>query len=206
MPGSPRRILALGDSYTIGEGVAPDERWVSQMAAALRELGVDVDAPTVIARTGWTTEELADAVERAAPRGPFDLVTLLVGVNDQYRGGAPENYRRPFAQLLARAVALAGARPARVLVLSIPDWGVTPFAAGRDSAAIARAIDAFNAVAREETRRAGAGWCDITASSRALAALPGACVADGLHPSSRVYAGWATLALGPAHAALRDQV
>ena len=144
------RYLALGDSYTIGEGVADSERWPVQLARALRADGLGVDDPQIIATTGWTTDELQAAIDRAAPTPGFDLVTLLIGVNNQYRGRPLDEYLRQFQGLLEHAIALAGGRARRVVVLSIPDWGVTPFAvaSGRDVAQIAAQIDAFNREAR----------------------------------------------------------
>jgi len=135
------RFLALGDSYTIGESVAASERWPVQLARLLREQQITIDDPTIIARTGWTTAELSAGIDRAKPQGVYDLVSLLIGVNNQYRGRSEEEYRREFVSLLQRAIGFADQRPARVLVLSIPDWGVTPFAGGRDRAAIGVAID-----------------------------------------------------------------
>jgi len=202
--GAAPRYLALGDSYTIGESVEEAARWPLQLAALLRQRGIAVGAPEIVARTGWTTAELAAGIDAAAPRGPYALVSLLVGVNDQYRGGQPEAYRAAFAALLRRAIAFAGGAPGRVIVLSIPDWSVTAFAAGsgRELARIAREIHLFNAVNREETARAGARYVDITPiSERALgdrALLAG----DGLHPSGAMYAEWARLALPAATAAL----
>jgi lysophospholipase L1-like esterase len=189
------RYLALGDSYTIGEGVAPGERWPAQLAASLRTRGVAVADPEIIARTGWTTGELDAAIDAAAPRGPYGLVTLLIGVNDQYRGGNAVDYRPRFAGLLRRAIGFAGGEASRVVVLSIPDWGVTPFAQGRDRARIAREIDAFNAAAREVTAELGARWVDVTPASREAGAAAEMLVGDGLHPSGRQYARWAELAL-----------
>ncbi|WP_282298557.1 GDSL-type esterase/lipase family protein, partial [Stenotrophomonas sp. PS02289] len=123
------RYLALGDSYTIGEGVAEQGRWPVQLSAALRAAGVDIADPQIIATTGWTTDELDAGIDAAAPQGPFDLVTLLIGVNNQYRGRSVDEYRTQFSALLQRALGFAGQRAQRVLVLAIPDWGVTPFAA-----------------------------------------------------------------------------
>ena len=197
------RYLALGDSYTIGESVHPAERWPVQLAALLRTEGLAVDEPQIIATTGWTTDELWAGIDRAAPRGPFDLVSLLIGVNNQYRGRDLEAYRRQFEALLARAVKLAGRQPKRVLVLSIPDWGVTPFAQGRDRAAIGRAIDQFNAVNQQAAQQAGVHYVDVAPGSR-LAASDAALVAgDGLHPSGKMYAEWARLALPAAREAAR---
>lgn len=209
-PGEPRngggagemRFLALGDSYTIGEGVDEGDRWPVRLAALLRERGVAIGDPRIIARTGWTTDELSAALDDADPRGPYALVTLLIGVNNQYRGRSAEEYRGEFADLLRRAVGFAGGDASRVVVVSIPDWGVTPFAAGRDRATIAAEIDAFNAINRDEARRAGAHWVDVAARSRAAGADPAFLVSDGLHPSGRAYAEWAGLILPTALAAL----
>jgi len=193
------RFLALGDSYTIGEGVTPAERWPVQLAALLRAKGVALDEPEIVARTGWTADELKAGIAAAGPRGPFDLVTLLIGVNDQYRGHPVEGFRPSFRALLAQAVGFAGGDAHRVLVVSIPDWGATPFAAGRDRARVAREIDAFNAVSREEAARAGVRTLDVTGSTRAH---PEEHVDDGLHPSGRQYRRWADAALPLARSAL----
>ena len=133
-------FLALGDSYTIGEGVPPEQRWPVQLAQSLRADGVPLDDPRIIATTGWTTDELGTAMDSAEPIGTHDVVSLLIGVNNQYRGRSVENYRGEFDTLLQRAIALAHGRADRVVVLAIPDWGVTPFAAaqGRDAAAMGR--------------------------------------------------------------------
>ena len=197
-------FLALGDSYTIGEGVAPDERWPVQLAARLREDGIDIADPQIIATTGWTTGELASAMDAASFVSPYDLVTLLIGVNNQYRGRPLDEYRAQFRDLLQRAIHLADGSAAHVIVVSIPDWGVTPFAAreGRDAARVAREIDAFNAAACMETGNAGAHWVDVTTLSRA----PGArdeLVADGLHPSGAQYARWTAAILPVARKVLQ---
>jgi lysophospholipase L1-like esterase len=198
------QFLALGDSYTIGESVTPEERWPVQLATLLRAEGLDVGDPTLIATTGWTTDELSAGIDRANPQGAFDLVSLLIGVNNQYRGRGQDEYREQFAALLQRATGFAGGNPARVLVLSIPDWGVTPFAARleRDPAAVAADIDAFNAINRAETERPGAHYVDVTPFSREAAHDPSLLADDGLHPSGRMYAEWARLALPAARAAL----
>jgi len=198
------QFLALGDSYTIGESVAPEERWPVQLRALLRAEGLDIGDPTLIATTGWTTDELSAAIDRANPQGAFDLVSLLIGVNNQYRGRGQDEYREQFAALLQRAIGFAGGNPARVLVLSIPDWGVTPFAARleRDPAAVAADIDAFNAINRAETERPGAHYVDVTPFSREAAHDPSLLADDGLHPSGRMYAEWARLALPAAREAL----
>jgi lysophospholipase L1-like esterase len=197
-------FLALGDSYTVGEGVAPDERWPEQLVRRLGQVGLRVAPPRIVAATGWTTDELNAAISAAgfAPGEAFDLVSLLIGVNNQYRGRPLDVYRREFAGLLARAAALAGGRAGRVLVLSIPDWGVTPFADGRDRAAIAHDIDAFNAAACGEVGRTGARWVDVTSISRSV--RDDWLAADGLHPSASQYAAWAAATADAAWAALQD--
>jgi len=203
---APARYLALGDSYTIGEGVAAAARWPVQLAALLRGRGLAVGEPEIVARTGWTTAELGAGIDAAAPRGPFALVSLLIGVNDQYRGGRPDEYRTGFAALLRRAIGFAGGEAGRVVVLSIPDWSVTPFAAesGRDLPRIAREIGAFNAANREEARRAGVAYVDVTPASQRALGDRSLVVADGLHPAPAMYAEWARLALPAAAAALAE--
>lgn len=206
-PTAPPRYLALGDSYTVGQGVEPAERWPDQLAALLTRHGIRFAPPEIVARTGWTVEDLAAALDREPPHETFALVTLQIGVNDQYQGfEADAGYRGRFRRLLGRAVEWAGGEAGRVLVLSIPDWGVTPFAAGRDGAQIAAAIDRFNAVNREETARAGARWVDITPRSRRAAGDRSQFAPDGLHPSGKQYAAWVQLAFDPAQAALSTHV
>ena len=192
----PSRYLALGDSYTIGESVAEADRWPNQLASAL-----GIAPPQIIAKTGWTTDELNAAIDAAAPRGPFDLVTLLIGVNNQYRGRDAEQYRGEFRALLQRAIGFAGGDAKNVIVVSIPDWGVTPFAESRDRAKIAGEIDRFNAINREEAARAGARYADITAISRG--GDPALVAGDKLHPSAKQYRAWTELILAEARAALR---
>ncbi|QOD90898.1 SGNH/GDSL hydrolase family protein [Lysobacter sp. CW239] len=191
------RWLALGDSYTIGEGVAETARWPVRLAAQLRHAGIDIADPRIIATTGWTTDELSSAMDAAEPLGRWDLVSLLIGVNNQYRGRSVADYRGEFHGLLRRAIALAGQRADRVLVLSIPDWGVTPFAAaqGRDRALIAHELDAYNATAAELCSVHGVAFVDITPVSRAHGGEPAMLVDDGLHPSASLYALWAEQAL-----------
>lgn len=195
--------LALGDSYTIGEGVAAAERWPAQLVAPLRRAGVAIGDPQILARTGWTTDELAAAMDAAAFAPPYALVTLAIGVNDQYRGRPVEGYRRQFGALLVRAAALAGGQATRIIVVSIPDWGVTPFAAREqhDAAQIAQAIDAFNGAAAALAREQGARWVDVTSISRAPAART-ELAADGLHPSGAQYARWVAAIAPVAQAAL----
>ena len=196
-------FLALGDSYTIGESVSPASRWPELLAAGLRGKGRDVAAPQIVARTGWTTGELAGAIAGTKLRPRYELVSLLIGVNNQYRGLGLEEFRGELRALLAVAVKHAGGKPGRVLVISIPDWGVTPFAAGRDRAGISAAIDSFNDVNHAEAERIGARWVDITDLSRAAAHEPALVAQDGLHPSAEMYRRWVERILPAAEAALR---
>ena len=184
--------LALGDSYTIGEGVEPAGRWPIQLAAALRDIGVAVDDPTIIATTGWTTDELEAGIDADAPQGPFELVSLLIGVNDQYRGRSVDEYRPRFTALLQRALAFAGDRAPRVLVLSIPDWGVTPYAvaSGRDRVQIGQELDAYNAAAAAICAEHDVAFVDITDLSRQLGGESVMLAEDGLHPSAAMYTLW----------------
>lgn len=198
------RYLALGDSYTIGEGVDPAGRWPVQLAAGLRDAGIAIADPRIIATTGWTTGELAAAMDAAEPLGEWDFVSLLIGVNNQYRGCPLDEYEIAFAHLLERAVALAGGRAQRVLVLSIPDWGATPFgaASGRGLQRIGDEIDAYNAAAQATCASHGVAWVDVTAISRRHAGDAAMLVDDGLHPSAAMYAEWTAAALPTARALL----
>lgn len=198
--------LALGDSYTIGEAVPEDGRWPVQLARRLRGDGIDLAPPRIIATTGWTTDELAAAIAAEQPHPHWAFVTLGIGVNNQYRGRSTADYRVELGGLLDTAVRLAQGRGDRVMMLSIPDWGVTPFARreGRDPGTVAREIDAFNDVARAlcETRRIA--FVDITAASRDGGDEPHMLAGDGLHPSAAMYARWTELALPVAHRLLGD--
>jgi lysophospholipase L1-like esterase len=198
----PLRYLALGDSYTIGEAVPAACRWPAQLVRRLRARGVAIDHPQVVAVTGWTTDELSAGMDAATLTPPYDLVTLLIGVNNQYRGRSAGEYRHQFASLLRRAVGLAGGHADHVVGVSIPDWGVTRFAReqGRDGARIAHALDVYNAIARDEAGRAGARWVDITPISRRH---PELLAEDGLHPSAAQYALWTEAILPAAAAAVK---
>ena len=198
-----KRFLALGDSYTIGEAVPETARWPAQLAVLVRERGIDLTDPEIVAVTGWTTDELSAGIDAAAPQGPFDLVSLLIGVNNQYRGMDVRAYRSEFATLLDRAIRFASGNPSRALVLSIPDWSVTPFAADRDRGEIGAAIDRFNEANRLVAERAGVAYVDITPASRRAAGDETLLASDGLHPSGTMYAEWARLVLPHALAALR---
>ncbi|HSG78331.1 MAG TPA: SGNH/GDSL hydrolase family protein [Acidimicrobiia bacterium] len=190
VPKRPFRILALGDSYTIGESVAEADRWPVQLGRALEDAGWPPVEVEIVARTGWTTSELDRGIDNADPQGPYDLVTLLIGVNNQYRGLDPEQYRTEFAALLDRA---RGFSAGPVLVVSIPDWGVTPFASRSDPATVAAEIDLFNEIGREGSLAADVPFVDITPISRSDD--PSLVARDGLHPSGAQYTAWVDVIL-----------
>ncbi|MDQ4139304.1 MAG: SGNH/GDSL hydrolase family protein [Bacteroidota bacterium] len=187
--------LALGDSYTIGESETTENRWTYFLASYLRQSGVEIGNPVTVARTGWTTAELQEAIRASNITTTYDLVTLLIGVNNQYRGQSLATYRTEFRELLNTSIKFAANKPTHVFVLSIPDWGVTPFAEDRDRNKIAQEIDAFNLVAKEECMQAGVIFVDITPASR-KAALDETYVApDKLHFSGKMYKVWAQITL-----------
>ena len=189
----PLRYLALGDSYTIGEAVAAAASFPFQLRDHWQRAGLQVQTPVVVARTGWTTDELQAALAAENWPTPFDRVTLLIGVNNQYRGYPLAQYQIEFRALLQSAIGYAAGQAAAVSVLSIPDWGNTPFAqaSGRDLSQISVEIDAFNVVNREETLLAGSHYVDITPLSQSNEA--GLIASDGLHYSGAMYVRWAAL-------------
>jgi lysophospholipase L1-like esterase len=185
------RFLALGDSYTIGENVGARSLWPNQLAKLLEAEGIHTEV-TVIARTGWTVDELWEGIQANPPEGAYDLVTLLIGVNDQYRGYPVDWYREKFHFMLEKAILYAGGHPDKVIVLSIPDWGFTPFAAAKgDTEPISQHIDEFNAVNLEETKNVGAHYVDVTIISRMALDDFELIAGDRLHPSKKMYAMWA---------------
>jgi lysophospholipase L1-like esterase len=194
-----RSFLALGDSYTIGEGVPLNESFPYQTVQWLRKADRSFFAPEIIARTGWTTDELSAAMTAATTLPEYTVVTLLIGVNNQYRGRPPDEYAQQFGSLLQEAVRLAG-RSQNVYVLSIPDWSVTPFAKthlpdsrGRTPESVAREIDQFNLVAAALAKKCSCRFLDITTHTRASGKLSDSSmfVSDGLHPSGSEYRFWA---------------
>ena len=184
------RYLALGDSYTIGQSVPATARWPNQLQRLLSSEGVQIEV-TVIARTGWTVDELWQGIQKNPPTGTYDLVTLLIGVNDQYRNYPIAGYRDDFKFMLGKAIEYAGDDPTKVIVLSIPDWGYTPFAATSPSTEpISQQIDEFNAINFEETENAGANYVDVTVISRMGMDDFELIAGDQLHPSGKMYAMW----------------
>lgn len=183
--------LALGDSYTIGESVPVYESFPYQAVQILRRAGHNFYAAEIVAKTGWTTDELFNNITHTKMQSPYDFVSLLIGVNNQYRGRQLEEYKMQFTQLLQQAIAFAGNKAARVIVLSIPDWGATPFAEGRDTKKIAAEIDAYNAANRSISEKFKVHYIDITPGTREAATDESLVAADKLHPSAKEYARWA---------------
>lgn len=185
--------LALGDSYTIGESVAQAESFPYQLQHLLKDRNVNIANPKIIATTGWTTDELQGAIKKTNLNQKFDFVTLLIGVNNQYRGYSISTYRKEFAELLQTAIGFANGRKDKVFVVSIPDWGATPFGknSGRNPQTIAAEIDAFNAAGKEITIAAGVNYTDITPASRNATTDISLVAGDGLHPSGKMYGEWA---------------
>ena len=185
-----KSYLALGDSYTIGQSVDSAERFPAQTAALLKIQGINIIPLQYIATTGWTTTNLANAIATVQPKGPFDIVTLLIGVNDQYQNRNINDYGARFKDLLHNAIQLADYKPNHVFVLSIPDYGVTPF--GGNNPTISQQIDAYNAINKQVTLDVtGVNYLDITTASRLAATDRTLIAVDGLHPSGKQYKLWA---------------
>lgn len=200
----PLRYLALGDSYTIGESVATEENFPHQTVALLNKQGALFSNPTIVAKTGWTTDELEAEINKQDLSVPYDLVTLLIGVNNQYRGRGVEEYEIEFTRLLKTAIGFTGNQVNKVVVLSIPDWGVTPFAEDRDRKKIAEEINAFNDVNRKIADALKVHYIDITPFTREAVSDKTLVAADGLHPSAKDYGRWARLLAEKAIAVLKN--
>lgn len=188
-----KTYLALGDSYTIGQSVAAEQRFPVQATAILSSQGILINSPEIIAVTGWTTGSLLAALNNNPPAKIYDFVSLLIGVNNQYQGRSKEEYKAEFSTLLSKAINYAGGRSNRVFVLSIPDYSVTPFARNSDTATIAREIDAFNVINKQLTLQAGITYLDITPISREARTDAALIATDGLHPSGKQYQRWSAI-------------
>jgi len=197
MPDHKHTMLCLGDSYTIGQSVSDEDRFPNQCVKLLDSQGIHFDRPHIIAKTGWTTDELIHAISDAKVTGTFDCVTLLIGVNNQYRGYDKEVYRKEFTALLQTAIKYAAGHHDHVFVLSIPDWGMTPFGAndlkGRSAAQIGKEIDEYNAINKEESLKLKVHYTDINPISKKAAQDPSLIANDNLHPSGKMYAAWAEM-------------
>ena len=189
-PNRSHTFLALGDSYTIGHNVLLAENFPNQTVQLLKTAGYDFNSPEIIATTGWTTDELQNNINNRVFNPPYSIVTLLIGVNNQYRGRPVATYKPEFENLLNQAIKFAGGKADHVIVLSIPDWGVTPFAAGRDRAQIAREIDEYNGANKIISESYKVHYIDITPWTREGANDLSLIAADGLHPSAKEYKRW----------------
>lgn len=187
------KYLALGDSYTIGQSVQETERFPAQTVELLRVQNINIKDPEYIATTGWTTTNLLTAINLQKPAKDFDVVTLLIGVNDQYQLRDTTGYHNRFSELLNKAIEFAGGRRTGVFVLSIPDYSATPFVAKSDKARVSMQIDQFNAINKEAALQNNISYIDITPSTRQAAINPSLVANDGLHPSGKEYAVWANM-------------
>ena len=183
------KFLALGDSYTIGESVEENLRWPNQLSDALSAKGFQIDRPKIIATTGWRTDNLNDAIKAADLKNEYSLVSLLIGVNNQYQGRSVEQYAPEFEGLLLTAIKLAKGKKENVFIVSIPDYGYTPFGKPKQTE-ISKAIDQFNAVNESIANRMGIKYVSITEISRLGLDQPNLVAADGLHPSGKMYSMW----------------
>jgi len=188
-----RSYLALGDSYTIGQSVAPEDRYPVQLVKKLNEKGIMYADPEIIATSGWTTTNLLNALQNKKTDTPYDLVTLLIGVNNQYQRKTQAQYQEEFASLLHQAIGLAGDNRAHVIVLSIPDYTVTPFARFMDKPLVISQLDSFNRINKEISKTSRVRYLDITWESRKAADDPSLIAEDGLHFSGKEYEIWAAM-------------
>lgn len=183
-------LMALGDSYTVGQSVADADRWTDQLTDSLLSHGLNLET-SILARTGWTSAELLIAMDSYSYDREYDFVSLLIGVNNQFRGNQISEFEMDLNELIDRAIALANHDPEHVLVLSIPDWGQTPFGAAYNVSEIAQEIDQYNQLIEQMSASKGVTFIEITAISRLAATQPNLIAADGLHPSADMYALWA---------------
>jgi lysophospholipase L1-like esterase len=200
-----KTYLALGDSYTIGQSVTLPETFAYQLADSLRIQGVNMATPKIFAKTGWTTRELLDAIAAQGIYKKYDLVTLLIGVNNQYRGQSQTVYRTEFKKLLQMAIGYANGNKSHVIVISIPDWGVTPYGkkSGRNMAQISREIDQFNAINKAEALNAQVNYVNVTTLSRKAKTYLSLVASDGLHYSGKMYGQWSDVIFPAAYQALK---
>ncbi|HWP92577.1 MAG TPA: SGNH/GDSL hydrolase family protein [Thermodesulfobacteriota bacterium] len=199
------KILSLGDSYTVGQGVERSESWPMQLALRLQGRNLPVDTPLIIAATSWTTSDLMEVIARSDIGKEYDIVTLLIGVNDQFQGYSEYMYAYGFDKLLTGAIAFAGGRPGRVIVVSIPDYSVTKFGKKHGSNSTVPEINRFNEINKKISMEKGVNYVDITEVSRRAAQDSSLVASDGLHPSARMYEEWVELITPVALSALHRE-
>lgn len=187
---APLRFLALGDSYTVGEGIFPEESWPYLLAGRLTSSGFPCNPPDIIAKTGWSSDELLAGIEAANPQGPYDLITLMIGVNNQYRGWSRHAMVDDLHRLLRIALRLAEGDLNRVFLISIPDWGCSPFGQTKNPRLVRRQINAYCKMMAIESRHSVGAWIDVTKVSRLAAKVPEFNAADQLHPSGAMHHLW----------------
>ncbi len=194
-PAKDKTMLCLGDSYTIGQSVKTEERFPEQTIALLQQKKIKIAKPEIVAKTGWTSKDLINAIHQKSLNNDFDCVTLLIGVNDQFRGIDTAVYRKNFETLLKTAISCAGKRNDYVFVMSIPDYGVTPFAlsGSKTPKEIGSEIDQFNSIARSITLKYQVQFIDINPSSKKAKDDPSLLSFDKLHPSGKMYGIWAEM-------------
>lgn len=183
-------LLALGDSYTIGEGIPIQQSWPFQLADSLHKYDISLANPDILAVTGWTTSDLLNGIEQATFNQPYDLVSLLIGVNNQYRGYEFGTYPMEFRKLLKQAINFAGGNPERVIVISIPDYGVTQFGQKKNPDKIADELERYNEAARQITKKYNVSFINITPISQKALTEPALVAKDNLHPSGLMYGQW----------------
>ncbi|HWI91220.1 MAG TPA: SGNH/GDSL hydrolase family protein [Flavisolibacter sp.] len=183
--------LALGDSYTIGEAVPLMKSFPCQVVQLLRSKEYNFNAPEIIAKTGWTTDELLDAISKTTLLSKYDFVTLLIGVNNQYRGRDALEYKEQFEELLKKAIELANGKKEHVMVVSIPDYSVTPYANSMDTEKTSKEVEVFNGINKALSIQYKVQYVDITELSRQAKSNAALVATDGLHPSEKEYAKWA---------------
>ena len=183
--------LALGDSYTIGESVPLYKSFPYQIVHLLRKKEFNFNAPEIIAKTGWTTDELQDGINNSILLSKYDFVTLLIGVNNQYRGRDAIEYKQQYEEILKKAIELANGKKDRVIIISIPDYSFTSHAQSMDTEKISREIEVFNSINKALSIQYKVQYVDVTAGSKEAKNSPSLMAADGLHPSEKQYAKWA---------------
>ncbi len=183
-------FLALGDSYTIGESVSENKRWPVQLTDSLQNRGITMDVPDIIAKTGWTTADLQAAIEKENPRTNYDLVSLLIGVNNQYQELDFEQFENEFEELLKQTISFANDSPEHVFVVSIPDYGVTSFGQDKNPDQIKEELDQYNETAQDISEEYDVTFINITPISEDAENNPELTAQDGLHPSGKMYQKW----------------